>query len=71
MHATLAAHFPRIIKVAARVACMVSLARFLRSFVRFTKPFLPFLWFILGLLNELIIALIIQEFPFKISDLWN
>lgn len=50
---------------------MVPFARFLRSFVRFTKPFLPFLWFILGLLNELVIALIIQEFPFKISDLWK
>lgn len=71
MRATLAAHFPRTIKVAARVARMVLLARFLRSFVRFTKPFLPFLWCILGLLHELLIALIIQEFPFKINDLWN
>ena len=66
-HATLTAFFKPCSKGnAVRVACPPFLTRFFRSFVRFKKPFFRF---ISTIMEGLIVTLIIQEFPFKISDL--
>lgn len=68
-HATLTAFFKLCSKRnAVRVACPPSAAGLFRDFARFKKPFFRF---ILSLLQRLVITLIIQELPFKISDLWR